>query len=213
MSMMPVAWDRVLSELPLIAILRGVTPAEAVPIAEALESSGFLCVEVPLNSPNPFESIAAIRAKFGGRLLVGAGTVLRVADVNSSLSCGAQIIVSPNTDPDVIVATRDAGLISLPGFATPSEAILAHQRGASALKLFPAEAAPPAVLRAIRAVLPPTLPVLPVGGITPQTIPAYRAAGAAGFGIGSALYSPRVAPDEVRVRARAFVQAWRDWVK
>jgi len=205
-----VTWEHVLSDLPLIAILRGVTPTEAVPVAEALYASGFLCVEVPLNSPNPFESIGAIRARLKESLVAGAGTVLSAADVKSSRSSGAQLIVSPNTDLAVIRATRKAGLISLPGCATPSEAFNAHRLGANALKLFPAEAMPPPVLRALKAVLPPHLPLLPVGGITPQTIAAYRAAGAAGFGIGSAIYSPGSTPDQVHERAAAFVRAWRD---
>ena len=210
MSARAVTWDRVLSDLPLIAILRGVTPAEAVPVAEALYDSGFLCVEVPLNSPGPFESIGAIRARLKEGLLAGAGTVLSAADVQSSLASGAQLIVSPHTEPTVIQATREAGLICLPGCATPSEAFNAHRLGAHALKLFPAEAMPAPVVRALKAVLPPHLPLLPVGGITPQTIAAYRAAGAAGFGIGSAIYSPGSTPDQVHERAAAFVRAWRD---
>jgi len=205
-----VTWDRVLSDLPLIAILRGVTPRQAVPLAEALYNSGFLCVEVPLNSPAPFESIGAIRARFNESLMTGAGTVLSASDVKSSLSSGAQLIVSPHTDPEVIQATREAGLISLPGCATPGEAFNAHRLGAHALKLFPAEAMPASVVRALKAVLPSHLPLLPVGGITPQTIAAYRAAGAAGFGIGSAIYSPGSTPDQVHERATAFVRAWRD---
>lgn len=206
----PVDWARVLSDLPLIAILRGLTPPEALPIAGALHAAGFLCLEVPLNSPDAFQSIAIIRANFGERLLVGAGTVLSVVDVRSSKDCGAQLIVSPNTEPRVIGATKTAGLISVPGFVTPSEGFTALASGADALKLFPAEAAPAPVLRAMKAVLPSSVPVVPVGGITPSTIPTYRRAGAAGFGIGSALYSPGTRPELVQERAAAFIQAWRD---
>jgi 2-dehydro-3-deoxyphosphogalactonate aldolase len=205
-----VTWARVLADLPLIAILRGLTPQDALAVAGALQAAGFLCLEVPLNSPDALQSIAILRAHFGDRLLIGAGTVLSVAEVQSSRDCGAQLIVSPNTAPAVIAATKQSGLLSVPGFATPSEAFIALDSGADALKLFPAEAAPPPVLRAMKAVLPPKVPVLPVGGITPSTMPTYRRAGAAGFGIGSALYSPGTPPERVENRAATFIQAWRD---
>ncbi|MFM6829055.1 MAG: 2-dehydro-3-deoxy-6-phosphogalactonate aldolase [Novosphingobium sp.] len=196
-----------LGALPLIAILRGITPAEAVPIADALYEAGFRCLEVPLNSPDPFASIAAMAAHLGERALVGAGTVLNVTDVARVREAGGGIVISPNTDTDVITATKTAGMISLPAFFTPSEAFRALAAGADALKLFPAEAAGPAALKAVLAVLPVGTRVFPVGGIDATTMPAYRAAGAAGFGIGSSLYAPGRSAAEVGERARALVAA------
>jgi 2-dehydro-3-deoxyphosphogalactonate aldolase len=157
-------WDRVLSKLPLIAILRGVEPNEAVAIAEALSLAGFLCVEVPLNSPQALGSIRELRSRFDGRLLIGAGTVLTETEVAAVHQAGAQIVVSPNTNPGVIAAAKGFDLISVPGFTTPTEALVGVAAGADALKLFPAESAPPAVVRALKAVLPPSLPIFPVGG-------------------------------------------------
>ena len=194
----------------LVAILRGVEPGEAVAIAGALLDEGVTCVEVTMNSPAPLDSIAAIRAAFGDRLLLGAGTVLAPAEVREAAAAGAELIISPNTDPSVIAATKATRLLSLPGVFTPSEAFAALAAGADALKLFPAEAASPAVLKALSAVLPAQTPVLPVGGIEPDALASWRAAGAAGFGVGSALYRPGRSPDEVRRRARHFVEAWAD---
>ncbi|WP_409233843.1 2-dehydro-3-deoxy-6-phosphogalactonate aldolase [Novosphingobium sp. MMS21-SN21R] len=202
---MPVTLDQALGALPLIAILRGITPAEAVPIADALYEAGFRCLEVPLNSPDPFASIAAMAAHLGTRALVGAGTVLTVADVARVREAGGGIVISPNTDVDVIAATKAAGMASLPAFFTPTEAFRALAAGADALKLFPAEAAGPATLKAVRAVLPAGTRVFPVGGIDASTIPAYLAAGAAGFGIGSSLYAPGRSAADVGERARALV--------
>jgi 2-dehydro-3-deoxyphosphogalactonate aldolase len=160
---------------------------------------------VPLNSPDPLESIARLAKSLAGRAVIGAGTVLRVADVAAVESAGGKMIVSPNANMEVITATSERGLISLPGIATPSEAFAALAAGATALKLFPAEGASPAVLRAIRAVLPATARVLPVGGITADNMAPWLKAGAAGFGIGSALYSPGLAAEQVAVRARTFI--------
>lgn len=202
-------WNRFLRDLPLVAILRGITPADAVEVAAALRDEGFLCIEAPLNSPQPLRSVAAIRKRFDGELLVGAGTVLTAQAAREVAEAGGQIIVSPNADAEVIAATKAAGLISMPAFSTPTEAFAALDAGADALKLFPAEGASPAVLKALRAVLPPETPVLPVGGIDPSSMGSWRAAGAAGFGIGSALYRPGSTPAEVRERARAFVAAYR----
>lgn len=204
-----VTWTSLMRDLPLVAILRGLAPSEAVEIATALRDERFLCVEVPLNSPEPLRSITAIRERFDGELLVGAGTVLTAQAAKDVAAAGGQIVISPNTDVSVIAATKAAGLVSLPAFFTPTEAFAALAAGADALKLFPAEAAGPATLKAIRAVLPPETAVLPVGGIDPGSMGRWRAAGAAGFGIGSALYRPGVAAAEVGRTARTFVEAYR----
>jgi 2-dehydro-3-deoxyphosphogalactonate aldolase len=198
-------FDAAFARCPLIAILRGVTPAEVVAVGEVLFAAGFRVIEVPLNSPEPLASVARLAKAFAGRAVIGAGTVLRAAEVTAIRNAGGTMIVSPNTNVDVISATKQDGLVSLPGIATPSEAFAALEAGATALKLFPAEGASPAVLKAIRAVLPAEVRVLPVGGITPGNMAPWLAAGAAGFGIGSALYSPGVALDEITRRARAFV--------
>jgi 2-dehydro-3-deoxyphosphogalactonate aldolase len=195
--------------MPLIAILRGMEPRDSLDIAEALVSAGFLCVEVPLNSPEALTSIAKIRARFDGKLLVGAGTVLSLTDVAEVQGAGAQFVVSPNTNPAVITATKHRGLLSVPGFATPTEAFAATDAGADAIKLFPAEGASPSMLRALKAVLPASCPILPVGGITPTNMTDYIAAGAAGFGIGSSIYKPGTRPQIVGERAASFVAAWR----
>lgn len=197
-----------LRPLPLVAILRGLTPAEAPAIGAALVEAGFRILEVPLNSPRPLESIALLAGAFGGQCLVGAGTVLAPAQVAEVAAAGGRLVVMPHSDPAVIRAARDAGLRCAPGVATPTEAFAALQAGADALKLFPAEQLPPAVLKAWRSVLPAGTPLLPVGGITPERMAAYRDAGAAGFGIGSALYAPGVSAAEVARRAAAFVDAW-----
>lgn len=193
---------------PLVAILRGIRPDEIEAVGDALVDAGFTLIEVPLNSPDPLDSIARLSARLGNRALVGAGTVLTAADVARVAAAGGRIIVSPNTDAAVIRATVEAGMASLPGYFTPSEAFAAIAAGASALKLFPAEAASPAVIKAQRAVLPRDLPVLAVGGVTPDTMQVWRAAGADGFGLGSALYRPGAAAGEVSRAARAFVAAW-----
>jgi 2-dehydro-3-deoxyphosphogalactonate aldolase len=201
-------WQQVLQRMPLIAILRGIEPEEAGPVADALRLAGFLCVEVPLNSPRPLATIQRLRAHCDSRLLVGAGTVLREADVRAVEQAGAQFVVSPNTNVAVIETTKTCGLVSIPGFVTATEAFVALAAGADSLKLFPADGVPPAILGALRAVLPNTAPVLPVGGITTANMRAYHVAGAAGFGIGSALYAPGFGAHEVGIRAAAFVAAW-----
>jgi 2-dehydro-3-deoxyphosphogalactonate aldolase len=200
-------FDAAFARCPLIAILRGVTPGEVVAVGEALFDAGFRLIEVPLNSPDPLESIARLSTALANRAVIGAGTVLRPAEVTAVRTAGGTLIVSPNTNVEVIAATMKAGLVSLPGCATASEAFAALDAGATALKLFPAEGASPAVLKAMRAVLPRGVRLLPVGGITPGNMAPWREAGAAGFGIGSALYSPGVGLDEIARRARTFVEA------
>jgi 2-dehydro-3-deoxyphosphogalactonate aldolase len=198
-----------LGELPLIAILRGIKAEQAEAIGEALLAEGFRALEVPLNSPEPMQSIERLSRRFGEAALIGAGTVLDPADVGRIAAAGGRLIVMPHGDPQVIREARRQRLLCIPGVATPSEAFAALARGADALKLFPGEALPPAVLKAWRAVLPAELWLLPVGGIGPDSLAPYLAAGANGFGIGSALYKPGLTAAEVAVRARAFADAWR----
>jgi len=192
---------------PLVAILRGLTPDEAPAIGDALVEAGFTLIEVPLNSPNPLTSIARLAERFAGRALVGAGTVLTPAQVAEVAAVGGTLIVSPNTDAAVIRATVDAGLVSLPGYQTPSEAFAALAAGATALKLFPADIATPAALKAHRAVLPSSARVLAVGGVTPDSVAVWRAAGAVGFGLGSNLYRPGKPAADVARDAAAFIAA------
>ncbi len=192
---------------PLVAVLRGLTPGEAEAVGDALIDAGFTLLEVPLNSPDPLVSIAAMAKRYAGRAIVGAGTVLTTDDVAAVADAGGELIVSPNTDPAVIRAAVARGLISLPGYYTPSEAFAALAAGAHGLKLFPAEGAPPAFLKAQRAVLPKATKVLAVGGITPDTMPAWHAAGADGFGLGSNLYRAGKSAADVARDATAFVSA------
>ncbi|HEY2837249.1 MAG TPA: 2-dehydro-3-deoxy-6-phosphogalactonate aldolase [Rhizomicrobium sp.] len=201
-------WERVLSERPLIAILRGLRPEEAADIGEALVAAGILCAEVPLNSPDAPASIAILRERHGRRLMVGAGTVLSVEEVAVVAANGAQLVVSPNTNAAVIAAARKAGLVSLPGFATPSEAFAALDAGADALKAFPTDLVSPAALRALKDVLPTGTPVIPVGGVTRENMADYRKAGAAGFGIGSAIYRRGSDAQSVLKNATAFVEVF-----
>lgn len=201
------AFDAAFASCPLIAILRGVRPDEVVAIGEELVAAGFTLIEVPMNSPDPLDSVARLVAALGGRAMIGAGTVLTVDQVAAMHDAGGRMVISPNTNSDVIRASVAAGLVSLPGIATPSEALAALDAGATALKLFPAEAASPVVLKAMRAILPSELPILPVGGIVPEGMAPWRQAGAAGFGLGSALYKPGLTAGEVGERARAFVAA------
>ena len=200
--------QELLAPLPLIAILRGVRPAEAAGIGAALIQAGFVAIEVPLNSPEPLDSIRKLAAAFGDQALIGAGTVLDPADVDRIADSGGRLIVMPHGDPAVIHAAKQRGLLCVPGVATPTEAFAALAAGADALKLFPAEALPPAVVKAWRAVLAKELWLLPVGGIRPDSMAPYMAAGANGFGLGSALYQPGMTPATIAATARAFAEAY-----
>ena len=200
-------FNTALSALPLIAILRGVTPAEALPIGQALVSTGWALIEVPLNSPQPLDSMAAMVEAFP-QAMVGAGTVLTPSDVRNVHAAGGQLIVSPNFNPAVVREAVRLGLVCLPGVMTATEAFAALDAGAAGLKMFPAEMATPAVIKALRAVLPASTVVLPVGGITPESMAAYLDAGANGFGIGSALYKPGMAAGAVTANAIQFRAAY-----
>lgn len=194
-----------LNACPLVAIIRGVTPGEAEAIGEAIYGAGIRIIEVPLNSPQPFESIARLAACLGDRALVGAGTVLDPADVSKVAAAGGEIVVSPNVHVGVIEATVTAGLVSAPGYFTPSEAFQAIGAGAHALKLFPAEGASPAVVKAQKAVLPKHVPLLVVGGVRPDNMHPWRDAGADGFGLGSGIFKPGQSPAEVARQAQSYV--------
>jgi 2-dehydro-3-deoxyphosphogalactonate aldolase len=197
---------RFLDQVPLIAIIRGVTPDEAEAIGDAIRDGGMGIIEVPLNSPDPLKSIERLARRFGDEMLVGAGTVLDPRDVSLIRDAGGRIIVSPNTNADVISAAVEAGLVSSPGYFTPSEAFIALHAGAHALKLFPAEAASPAVLKAQLAVLPKNIPILAVGGIRPDNMRPWLDAGATGFGLGGGLYKAGQSPAETLAKARAYVE-------
>ncbi len=198
-----------MAQLPLIAILRGLTPAEAPAIGEALVSSGFAIVEVPLNSPEPLRSIATLTQLFP-QTLIGAGTVLNAQQVKDVHGAGGRLVVAPNFNPAVVAQALALGMVVLPGVATPTEAFAALDAGAHGLKLFPAEMISPATVKALRAVLPASTALIPVGGITPDNMAPYRAAGANGFGLGSALYAPGRSAQAVQQQAQAFVRAFKD---
>ena len=196
-----------LQQLPLVAILRGLTPREAPAIGQALADAGFVLLEVPLNSPQPLDSIAALAVQHP-KLLIGAGTVMGAADVRNVHAAGGRLIISPHFDAEVMQEALRLGLACMPGVATPSEAFAALRAGAHALKLFPAEMIGPKVVKALRAVLPASVPLLPVGGITPANMAVYRQAGATGFGIGSALYKSGLSVERTAQAARDFISAW-----
>jgi 2-dehydro-3-deoxyphosphogalactonate aldolase len=197
-----------LARLPLVAILRGITPDEVVAIGTTLVTAGFAIIEVPLNSPEPIESVRRLAAALGPDILVGAGTVTEPERVAEIAAAGGRLIVMPHSDPAIVRAAKAAGMACTPGVATPTEGFAALRNGADALKLFPAEVMPPAVLKAWLSVFPKGTAFLPVGGITPDSMAGYVAAGAAGFGLGSALYKPGFDAREVGARATAFVEAW-----
>jgi 2-dehydro-3-deoxyphosphogalactonate aldolase len=194
-----------MAQLPLIAILRGLTPAEAPAIGEALTNSGFAIIEVPLNSPEPLRSISALTRLFP-QTLIGAGTVLNVQQVQDVHAAGGRLVVAPNFNPAVVAQALALNMVVLPGVSTPTEAFAALEAGAHGLKLFPAEMISPATVKAMRAVLPPTAALMPVGGITPDNMAAYRAAGASGFGLGSALYAPQKTAQQVQAMALQFAK-------
>lgn len=196
---------RALAQLPLIAILRGLTPAEAPAVGEALVGSGFAIIEVPLNSPEALKSIHALTGLFP-QTLIGAGTVLNAQQVQDVHAAGGRLVVSPNFNPAVVAQALVLDMVVLPGVATPTEAFAALDAGAHGLKLFPAEMITPATVKALRAVLPQTAALLPVGGITPDNMAAYLAAGANGFGLGSALYAPGKSASAVELQAEAFAR-------
>ena len=198
-----------LDSLPLIAVLRGITPEEIPAISGALIAEGFRVLEVPLNSPRPFESIRLLSTACGDRCLVGAGTVLDVADVARVREAGGKVVVMPHADMAVIRAAKGQGLVCVPGVATPTEAFAALAAGADGLKMFPAEALPPGALKAWRAVLPRDALVFAVGGIRPDNMGAYWSAGASGFGTGSNLYAPGASPETVCAAAAAYAAGFR----
>lgn len=201
------SWRAALAQLPLVAILRGLRPEEAEAVGDALHGAGWRLLEVPLNSPQPLASIATL-ARRHPDAIVGAGTVRTEDEVRAVHDAGGRLIVSPHFDARVVHAAASLGMVCLPGVMTPSEAFAALAAGATGLKLFPAEMVPPAAVKALRAVMPPGVLLLPVGGITPANLGTYRAAGADGFGIGSALYQPGKDAGAVAAAARAFADAW-----
>ena len=198
--------------LPLVAILRGLRPIEALGVGTALVDAGFRMIEVPLNSPRPLQSIAALAAQFP-QALVGAGTVLTVKEVGEVNAAGGQLVVAPNFNPAVVREAVRLGMVCLPGVLSASEAFAALDAGAAGLKLFPAEMIPPAAVKALRAVLAADIVLLPVGGITPHNLAGYRAAGASGFGIGSALFKPGLDAAQVAANAREFAGAWTGTIR
>ena len=193
---------------PIIAILRGVQPAEAVAVSGVILAAGIDKIEVPLNSPSPLESISAIAEAYGNRALIGAGTVLTAVQVQQVKAAGGQLVVSPNCDPAVIAATIAAGMQSWPGIFTTSEAFTALQAGATGLKLFPSDVAGPKGLKAMRAILPVGTQVYAVGGAGPENFAEWVAASADGFGLGSAIYKPGDTPERVATKAQAIVAAF-----
>ena len=198
-----------LTELPLIAILRGLKPENAEAVGNVLVEAGFRIIEVPLNSPDPFRSIEILARTMPKGVLVGAGTVLDPEQVHGVRDVGGRLIVMPHADIEVIKVAKEQELVCAPGVATPTEAFAALKAGADAIKIFPAEAIPPAVVKAWRAVLPKETVVLPVGGIKPDNMKPYLDAGANGFGLGSALFTPSMSVEEIGRNAGAFATAWQ----
>ncbi len=201
-----------LETCPLVAVLRWITPDEIEAVTETLIEAGFRLIEVPLNSPDAFRSIELVGRRFGDQAIIGAGTVMKPGDVVRIQDAGGRLIVMPHADVAVIRAASENGMACFPGVFTPTEGFAALEAGADGLKVFPAEALSPSVLKAWRAVFADNIPLLPTGGITPQAMPAWKAAGASGFGVGGNLYRPGRSIEEIRVTAEAFISAWRSLV-
>jgi 2-dehydro-3-deoxyphosphogalactonate aldolase len=201
--------EKFLSQSPFVAILRGITPNDIIPCASAIVDAGWRIIEVPLNSPSPIDSIRLLDAHFGNDILCGGGTVLNVEQVNAVASAGGKLVVSPNTNTAVIKESLKLGILGMPGFVTPTEAFTAYDAGARYLKLFPADNFGSDYLKALRSVLPPDVRVVPVGGVTPESVADLKKAGAVGFGIGSNVYKPGMSPADIKVRAQAFMSAWK----
>jgi 2-dehydro-3-deoxyphosphogalactonate aldolase len=201
-----------LEKMPLIAILRGISPPEAIPVTDILFEEGFTIVEVPMNSPDPLDSIGTIAKAYGDRMLVGAGTVMSAEVVNSVGDAGGRLIVAPNFDPEVVTAAKARGMYCTPGIQTPSEAFAALKCGADGIKVFPAEACPPNIIKAIRAVLPKDVKVVPVGGINENNMADYWKVNANGFGIGSNLYKAGKSLDDIRATAKMLVAAAKEFM-
>lgn len=201
--------DTALDACPLVAVLRWISPEEVEDVTAILIDAGFRLIEVPLNSPNPLDSIERIATRFGDQALIGAGTVMTPADVTRVRDVGGRLIVMPHADLSVVRAAHAQEMACFPGVATPTEAFASLEAGADGLKIFPAEAISPAILKAWRAVFAPQIPLLPTGSITPEAIPDWIKAGASGFGIGGNLYRPGRSLDGIKVSATAFVSAWR----
>ncbi|WP_448663982.1 2-dehydro-3-deoxy-6-phosphogalactonate aldolase [Sphingomonas sp. CJ20] len=206
---MTIDFATAMAELPLVAILRGITPAEVEAVGDALVAAGFRLIEVPLTSPDAFRSIALLTRRLGDGAVIGAGTVRRTAELDALIDAGGRLMVTPHGDAALIRAAKARGLATLPGVFTPTEAFAAIDAGADGLKLYPAEMIPPAALAAYRTVIGPNVPLCPTGGIGPADLGRYRAAGAAGFGLGGALYRPGDSASDVAIKAAAFVSSWR----
>ncbi len=203
-------FDEWVGRLPLIAILRGVQPREVEAVGDALVGAGFGMIEVPMNSPEPFESIEILSRKFAPDMIIGAGTVFTTTQIDQVQQAGGNLIVMPHGDLELVSYAKKLGLTCIPGASTPTEAFSVLNAGADGVKIFPAEAIPPKVLKAWRAVMPTeTYRLFPVGGISPETLGGYLKAGATGFGLGSALYRPGASPEETRAAAEAFIRAYR----
>ena len=208
------SFDALMQEFPMVAILRGITPDEVVEHAQSLIDAGFRLIEVPLNSPDAFTSIRTLQDKFGDQVLIGAGTVLTMAQLTELVATGAKLMVCPHTDVELIKAAKVAGLYAMPGFFTASEAFAALHAGADAVKLFPAEALPTInVVKALGAVIPAETWLCPVGGVTPNNVADYLNVGARGFGLGSALYKKGQSVEMTKANAEAFMAAWKTYQK
>lgn len=199
--------DAIFSDAPLVAILRGIRPDEVVAYGKAIVDAGWKCIEVPLNSPSPLESIKNLHDYFGNTILTGAGTVLSATDVKAVINAGGKLIVAPNTDAAVIAEALANNAVIMPGFLSATEAFQAYGHGARYLKLFPADAMGPAYIKAIRSVLPTDARIIPVGGVTPENLRTFRDAGSTAFGVGSQLYKPGMSIEDVSARAKSFMAA------